>query len=290
MTDITLTGMQAKAVKAIKHWYKYDTTVKPWYYLGGYAGVGKTTILKHVLAELGLSTEGLTPTVVAACYTAKAALVLSQAGVPATTIHRLIYNVHHVGDKQIDAKLGEIKNLELQTLTKDDPKLAPLIERKKRELAKMLELQTTLNEQSRAQETKLIVIDECSMAGEQEAKDLLSFGKPILVIGDPGQLPPVRGQGYFTARSPDFMLSEIHRQAAESPIIKLSMMARQGQTIPYGQHGENVFKIHRPTVDPELLLAVDQVICGKNATRLDLNNTMRRAKGIKSVLPTPPTR
>jgi exodeoxyribonuclease-5 len=212
---------------------------------------------------------------------------LSQAGVPATTIHRLIYNVHHVTDKAIDTKLGEIKKLEVDSLTIDDPNIERLIAIKKRQLAKLLELQTSLNEQSRAQDADLIVIDECSMAGQQEGEDLLSFGKPILVLGDPGQLPPVHGEGYFTSRPPDFMLSEIHRQAAESPIIRLSMMAREGKPIPYGCHGENVLKIPRRMADPELLSAVDQVICGKNATRLDLNNKMRQNKGITSILPSP---
>ena len=38
-------------------------------------------------------------------------------------------------------------------------------------------------------------------------------GKPILVLGDPFQLPPVKGGGYFTESRPDVMLTEIHRQA-----------------------------------------------------------------------------
>ena len=44
----------------------------------------------------------------------------------------------------------------------------------------------------------LIIIDECSMVDEDLGKDLLSFGKPTLVLGDPAQLPPVKGGGYFT--------------------------------------------------------------------------------------------
>ena len=61
---------------------------------------------------------------------------------------------------------------------------------------------------------KLIVIDECSMVDEELGRDLLSFGKPILVLGDPAQLPPVKGGGFFTEAEPDVMLTEIHRQAA----------------------------------------------------------------------------
>ena len=56
----------------------------------------------------------------------------------------------------------------------------------------------TLNAEGPASRAGLIVIDECSMVDAELARDLLSFGKPILVLGDPFQLPPVKGGGYFT--------------------------------------------------------------------------------------------
>jgi exodeoxyribonuclease V len=95
-----------------------------------------------------------------------------------------------------------------------------------------------LNEQSPARR-RLIVLDEVSMVGEEMARDLLAFGKPILVLGDPGQLPPIKGEGAFTEAAPDVMLTEIHRQAGESAIIRLATMARQGQPIPYGEHDDH---------------------------------------------------
>ncbi len=67
------------------------------------------------------------------------------------------------------------------------------------------------------------------MVDEQMARDLLSFRKPILVLGDPGQLPPIQGQSAFTRDAPDALLTEIHRQAAESAIIRLATMARRGE-------------------------------------------------------------
>ena len=36
------------------------------------------------------------------------------------------------------------------------------------------------------------------MVGEEMARDLMTFSEPILVFGDPGQLPPIEGE----ARSP----------------------------------------------------------------------------------------
>ena len=74
------------------------------------------------------------------------------------------------------------------------------------------------------------------MVGEDMARDLMSFKKPILVLGDPGQLPPIKGEGAFTNVAPDIMLTEIHRQAAESAIIRLATMAREGQPIGFGSY------------------------------------------------------
>ena len=84
----------------------------------------------------------------------------------------------------------------------------------------------------------LIVIDECSMVDEELGRDLLSFGKKVLVLGDPAQLPPVKGGGYFTEAEPDVMLTEVHRQAADNPIIRLSMDVREGRRLARGDYGD----------------------------------------------------
>jgi exodeoxyribonuclease-5 len=143
-----------------------------------------------------------------------------------------------------------------------------------------------LNEQSMLREAKLLVLDEVSMVGDDMARDLLAFGKPILVLGDPGQLPPVRGEGAFTQCQPDVMLTEIHRQAGESAIIRLATLARESKSIPYGAHDEFVWKMRRLDVAPEQMLRGGQVICGRNATRLQLNLGMKRASGFDGVYPT----
>ena len=136
-----------------------------------------------------------------------------------------------------------------------------------------------LNPQSDAADAKLIVLDEVSMVGEEMARDLMSFGKPILVLGDPGQLPPIKGEGAFTRDAPDVMLTEIHRQAAESAIIRLATMARQGQPIGFGEYDRRVAKMRKGDVTPAQALRSGQLICGMNATRLQLNNAMRHAAG-----------
>jgi len=136
-------------------------------------------------------------------------------------------------------------------------------------------------------DAKLIVLDEVSVVGEEMARDLMSFGKPILVLGDPGQLPPIKGAGAFTNVAPDIMLTEIHRQAAESAIIRLATMAREGHPIGFGAYDAHVAKMHKGDITPEQALCGGQLICGMNATRLQLNNAMRAAAGLSgTMLPT----
>ena len=88
--------------------------------------------------------------------------------------------------------------------------------------------QFVLNRQSAAAKADLIIIDECSMVDEELGRDLLSFGQPVLVLGDPAQLPPVKGGGFFTEAEPDVMLTEVHRQAKDNPIIQMSLTVREG--------------------------------------------------------------
>ena len=136
--------------------------------------------------------------------------------------------------------------------------------------------QFVLNTESVLRDAKLLVLDEVSMVGRELATDLLAFGKPILVLGDPGQLPPIKGEGAFNTDTPDVLLTEVHRQAAESAIIRLATAAREGTTIPYGEHDEFVWKMRRSEVGVGGLLNADQVLCGKNATRVWLNNAMKQ--------------
>src|SRR5262249_21344202 len=131
------------------------------------------------------------------------------------------------------------------------------------ELKEMKRPRFVLNPESPIASCRLLVLDEVSMVGPDMAKDVLSFGKPVLVLGDPGRLPPIKGEGAFTQVQPDVMLTEIHRQAGESAIIRLATMARQGIRIPFGQHDEFVWKMTKFDVTPAQLLRGGQVICGK---------------------------
>lgn len=107
----------------------------------------------------------------------------------------------------------------------------------------------------------------------------------LLRLGDPGLLPPAKGEGAFDTPSPDVMLTEVHRQAGESAVLRLATLAREGQWIPYGHHDDFVWKMRRSDVGPQQLLKADQVICGRNTTRIQLNVAMKRAAGFDTTFP-----
>lgn len=142
----------------------------------------------------------------------------------------------------------------------------------------------TLNDDSAAGKAALVVIDECSMVDADIGRDLLSFGTPVLVLGDPAQLPPVQGGGFFTSAEPDVMLTEVHRQAADDPIIHLSMVVREGGTLTDGRYGASRV-IGRDEIEPEDVTGADQVLVGRNNTRRSYNGRIRQL--LERAQPTP---
>lgn len=145
-----------------------------------------------------------------------------------------------------------------------------------------------LNPDSGVKDAELIIIDEVSMVDELLGRDLLSFGTPVLVLGDPAQLPPVKGAGFFTEAEPDVMLTEVHRQAADSPIIRLATDVREGRKLsPTDADGARV--VRRAEIDHDELqrkvLAADQVLVGLNRTRHTYNRRIRELTGKVGPIP-----
>jgi exodeoxyribonuclease-5 len=129
-------------------------------------------------------------------------------------------------------------------------------------------------EHSRGQlDRELVLVDEVSMLNEELARDLLRTGAKIIATGDPGQLPPVKGQPFFN--NPNAALTEIHRQALNSPIVRQAHRVRVGQ--PYQGDGPE-FRVQRDGDDDDLL-AADVVLCWTNKTRHALNDKCRRLRG-----------
>jgi exodeoxyribonuclease-5 len=179
-------------------------------------------------------------------YTGKAALVLRSKGCEdASTIHSMIYR------------------------SRESDEGGP---------------QFVLNRTSPAAKADLIVIDECSMVDEELGRDLLSFGQPVLVLGDPAQLPPVKGGGFFTEAEPDVMLTEVHRQARDNPIVHMSMRVREGARLEPGTFGESRV-IRRREIDADMVMKADQVLVGLNKTRRLYNNRIRELNGYRDPMP-----
>ena len=75
------------------------------------------------------------------------------------------------------------------------------------------------------------------------------------------------------------MLTEIHRQAADNPIIQLSMAVREGGYLEHGRYGESVV-VGRDKVDRDAVMQADQVLVGRNKTRLTYNDRLRELRGL----------
>ncbi|EDP61734.1 exodeoxyribonuclease V [alpha proteobacterium BAL199] len=288
---INLSDMQARAITAIRDWYENRRGEQQIFRLFGYAGSGKTTITALAIDALGF--EPMTPGglggVLFAAFTGKAALVMTRKGTPAQTIHSLIYRVSEATPEEI-ARVTE----DLAALRRDLPRMGQAerdfamtrIAQLELRLEDIHQPKFLINEQSTLRDADLLVLDEVSMVGADMAHDLLAFGKPILVLGDPGQLPPIKGLGFFTEAAPDVMLTEVHRQAGDSAILRLATLAREGLPIPPGAHDDHVWKMSRHDVGPAQMLQGGQVICGTNATRRSLNTAMKRAAGFGADYPT----
>src|SRR5262245_45675364 len=109
----------------------------------------------------------------------------------------------------------------------------------------------------------LLIIDECSMVDAQLGCDVLSFGVPVLVLGDPAQLPPIYGTGFFTDAPPDAMLTEIQRQALDNPIIRLATTVRQGGCLELGNYGSSRI-IPCDAITYAEGATADQILVGRN--------------------------
>jgi exodeoxyribonuclease-5 len=257
MSDLNWSRQQLAALEAIDGWL--DQRTRPFFYLAGYAGTGKSTIA----AEIGRSRNE----VVFAAFTGKAAAVMREKGCEeARTIDSLIYHT---------AILASCAN--------DPPCNDPPCSDRCRFLREQI-VGRELNEKSAVAHADLCIIDEVSMVGPQMGQDLLSFHTPVLVLGDIAQLPPIAGTGFFTRREPDFQLTEVRRQARGSPVIQLATRAREGWPLRPGAYGDSAVVDGIGTKD---MLLFDQIICGTHRTRHAINRTVRRARGFAGPTPEP---
>lgn len=256
-----LSPQQDEALAAIAHWYATDPADP--FRLFGPAGTGKTTLAKSVAAALDLDPAE----VQFAAYTGKAAGVLRRKGCePAGTLHSLIYKP--VSNDKAKARLAAAY-AELDALAAgwaSGLELAGALDKIQEEIsdleAQVATIGFVINPASELAGKALLILDEVSMVDKALAADLESFGVPILVLGDPEQLEPIGGEGHYTAGAAAYALTEIHRQALNSPVLELANRIRVSRDEDLGMTEADL-----TTHDAGLAMEHDQILCWKNATR-----------------------
>ena len=289
---------QDAALVAVSRWLA-DESGPQVFRLFGFAGVGKTKLARHF-------GQGVDGTVLYGAYTGKAAYVLRQMGCPdASTLHSLIYNSKELSRaklRDLERSLVELRaelKIEIddspqfereegptvEEQVENHPRVMDLIGKVKREREALSRPMFTLNTESAVKDAKLLIIDEVSMVDGRMGEDLESFGTKILVLGDPAQLPPVYGAGFFTnGIEPDVMLTEIHRQAESNPIIAMATKVRNQEELPVGSYGESMVA-EKININETHARAADQILVGRNKTRHASNRRMRALYGRTDELP-----
>lgn len=202
--------------------------------ISGYAGSGKSTLVKFLVAALGIPEENI----VYACFTGKACNVLQQKGCKnVSTLHRLLYEFR----PRSDGTFFRLPKTEL--------------------------------------EYELVIVDEVSMASKELIQQLFKHRVYVVCLGDPFQLPPINPEDdNHLLDSPHVFLDEIHRQAQESEIIRVSMDIRAGRPLKL-LDGNDVKIVDKEDLVNGMYTWADQILCAKNETRIGINNQMREMLG-----------
>lgn len=311
---LDLSAEQERARTAILSWYRSPGR-KPYFLLEGPAGTGKTSVITATTESIPGKVVYIAPTAKSALVMRK------KGCADARTAHSAIYIPKGLsGNRKLIEMLRELleapdgakaeylkgqcrpllefefsKSLaghEQRKSEKNNPQLAE----PDRLVALRKALSTNIsnprdliganpifekNDDSVIKDASLVVCDEVSMMSDSIIDDLLSFGVPVLAQGDPFQLPPVNACAYFSGVKADFLLTEIHRQAKDSPIIQLATLAREGRRIKPGKYGDSEVITYS---DKDAAMAADQIIVGTNAQRHKTNAYIRQLKGLDSTL------
>ncbi|MDU2063764.1 MAG: AAA family ATPase [Sporomusaceae bacterium] len=249
-----LNRMQQAGFERAKKWWSDGN--EQIFKIAGYAGTGKT-YLSSIIAE------DLADTNIAFCaYTGKAALVMQQRGMPATTIHQLIYNTE-VKQIPYENEFGQIK-FKKKLVTELKENLTP--------------------------RPSIILVDEASMVDTKILRDLLSFNIPIIAVGDPFQLPPVNGDESDLLTNPDVTLEEIMRQDEGSAIAYLAEKIRKQKPLKDNESYSGCIwqmpkEIIRDEYQQDMYNWADQIIAGRNATVEKVNRQARLMLGFYGEFP-----
>ncbi len=275
----------------------------------GKAGSGKTLLL----AEMVKALEGAGVDIVSGDYegkrkkdhrtlailapTNKAASVLRMRGVPATTIHRIIYTpVYDPEYEKIAEWLAEKgEKPEIEGLTEEALDRAHAFYQLHKSIPGALAAAGLRGSdfitgwKRRDDPLDIGFIDESSMLDDKQFDDLKEIFSTLVLFGDPAQLAPVNQSGamvFDKLPAPAvYNLERIHRQDADNPILDLAHALADPQlgfqdfermVEEAARKDDRVVLAQRVEVD---LMARSPVLVWRNATRIRLINAFRRVHG-----------
>jgi len=232
--------------------------------------------------------------------TNKAASVLRNQGVPATTIHRILYTPVYdpeyekvaewlagQGARPVIEGLTDIAldraHMSYQTHASVPAALAA---------AGLRGSDFITGWKRREEPLDIGFVDESSMLDERQFADLKEIFPTLLLFGDPAQLPPVQGQGTgggmvfeTLPENRKLTLSRIHRQDADNPILDLAhaladplLVFEDFETMVQDAARRDARVVMAQRVEADLM-ARSPVLVWRNATRIRLIHAFRAAFG-----------
>ena len=281
------------------------------YCVTGKAGSGKTRLLSDLFQEAkSLDFRIIEPdferkadpkqrSLAILTPTNKASAVLRARGVPATTLHRILYRpIYHPeyeaiadwltegGTKPV-SEMVESEALDrakaFYDMTPSVPSALAIIGARGSDFIK--------GWKRRDEVLDIGFVDESSMLDTQQIEDLQEIFNTLVLFGDPAQLAPIgksEGMVFEQVKSDNsFNLSRIHRQVEGNPILDLAH-ALADPTLEFGDFqrliSEAALKDDRVVVSERVdtdLMARSPVLVWRNATRKRLIAGFRRAHAIE---------
>lgn len=211
--------------------------------IAGYAGTGKSTLVKFIIAALNLKPEEEVSYI---SFTGKAAKVLQQKGCPnAMTAHKLLYKFKLKSDgKYIREPKITLDNKNLKLIIVDEISMLP------KDMWELLLYH------------KIPII----CCGDPEQLPPINPDTNNHVLD-----------------KPHVFLDEIMRQAEESEIIRLSMHIREGKSlIDFNCKNEHIRILHPNEVVNGVYNWGNQIICSTNDKRNEINNKVRSLQNFDS--------
>lgn len=265
-----LSDEQIDAIDRFNRWLD-DWDAKQIFLICGQAGTGKTTLARELrrLTRVHYS-----------AYTNKATHVLRTKGCnPATTLHSLLKI------PEFEPQPGKGLGAPYRIVKRFDEKSRAL-------RSADGELPFADKEDIPLDREAVLVVDEASMINDDMGHSIEGLPNHICPIMDDFQLPPIGQQrGYFLDFHPDVVLREVHR--AKNPgVLDIATHIRQHHYYPpFGRYdgGSGVHNFFDLTpaqrtdrLNP-LILQADQIICGYNQTRVELNSQARHLLGLDQI-------